>query len=222
MSVQKTTRADLRRHYAIYVEIGLVAALALLIAAFHFEWARPSDFDIVMAEQEQINMEEVVQTQQIDQPPPPPRPPIPVEVPNDEVLEEEILDLDASLDLDVSAASAPPPPPPEASADQEAEPEFFIAVEKMPEPVGGLQAIYQRANRYPEMARRAGVEGTVTVTFIVDVNGKVKDPVVLRGLGAGLDEIAVEAIVNTPFEPGRQRDRPVPVKMSIPITFVLR
>jgi protein TonB len=222
MSVRKTTRADLRRHYAIYVEVGLIAALSILIAAFRLDWSPDTDFDLVMSEQEQIEMEEVQQTQQIDQPPPPPRPPVPVEVPDDEVLDDEVLDLDASLDLDQPVASTPPPPPSDDSHEQEAEPEFFMAVEKMPEPIGGLEAIYQRANRYPEVARRAGVEGTVTVTFIVDVNGEVKDPVVLRGLGAGLDEIAVEAIVNTPFEPGRQRDRAVPVKMSIPITFVLR
>lgn len=221
MPLRKQSHADLRGRYPIYVEIGLVAALAILIVAFRIDWSSENEFEIVMLDQEQIEIEEIMQTEQIEQPPPPPRPPIPIEVPNDEVLDDEALDLDASLDLDAPAPNTPPPPPPE-EPEEEPEPEFFMVVEEMPEPIGGMAAIYERANRYPEMARRAGVEGLVTVQFIVDVNGDVQNPVVLRGVGAGLDEVAMEAILNTKFKPGRQRNKPVPVKMSLPIRFALR
>ncbi|MEX0600289.1 MAG: energy transducer TonB [Rhodothermales bacterium] len=102
------------------------------------------------------------------------------------------------------------------------EPEIFVIVEEMPEPVGGMEAIYARANHYPEIARKAGVEGRVFVQFIVDENGDVRDAVVTRGVGAGLDEVALEAVTNTKFNPGRQRGKPVPVRMSLSIRFGLR
>src|SRR5690625_6539257 len=103
------------------------------------------------------------QTQQIEQPPPPPRPPVPIEVPNDEILEDDFLDLDATLDLAPPIAAAPPPPPPSAAEEAEAaEPEIFVIVEEMPGLIGGLAAI-QGNIRYPEIARTAGVEGRVAV-----------------------------------------------------------
>lgn len=222
MPVRKNAEADLRRRYPIYVEIGMVGALALLIVAFRVQWSPRSGFEIAPVEQEQIEIEEVRQTQQIEQPPPPPKPPVPVEVPDDERLEDAPLDLDASLDLEAGPADAPPPPPPAEDSPEEEEPEIFVVVEEMPEPVGGMEAIYARANRYPEVARKAGVEGRVFVQFVVDEEGNVVDPVVTRGIGAGLDEVALEAVANTKFRPGRQRGKPVPVKMSLSIRFSLR
>ena len=219
MSLRKQEKVDLRNKYPIYIEIGLIATLALLIVAFRVDWSPANDFEIVMAEQEQIKMEEIRQTTQIEQPPPPPKPPVPVEVPNDEVLEDDELDLDASLDLDEPIASTPPPPP--APEEEEAEPEIFVIVEQMPELIGGLAAI-QKQIKYPEIAKKAGVEGRVIVQFIVDEQGGVVDPHVVRGIGAGCDEEAVRAVQQAKFEPGKQRGKAVKVKMSLPITFKLR
>jgi protein TonB len=219
MALRKQEKVDLRNKYPIYIEIGLIATLALLIVAFRVDWSPANDFEIVMAEQEQIKMEEIRQTTQIEQPPPPPKPPVPVEVPNDEVLEDDELDLDASLDLDEPIASTPPPPP--APEEEEAEPEIFVIVEQMPELIGGLAAI-QKQIKYPEIAKKAGVEGRVIVQFIVDEQGAVVDPHVVRGIGAGCDEEAVRAVQQAKFEPGKQRGKAVKVKMSLPITFKLR
>jgi protein TonB len=144
---------------------------------------------------------------------------VPVEVPNDEVLEDDELDLDASLDLDEPIASTPPPPP--APEEEEVEPEIFVIVEQMPELIGGLAAI-QKQIKYPEIAKKAGVEGRVIVQFIVDEQGSVVDPHVVRGIGAGCDEEAVRAVQQAKFEPGKQRGKAVKVKMSLPITFKLR
>jgi protein TonB len=219
MALRKQEKVDLRNKYPIYIEIGLIATLALLIVAFRVDWSPGNDFEIVMAEQEQIKMEEIRQTTQIEQPPPPPKPPVPVEVPNDEVLEDDELDLDASLDLDEPIASTPPPPP--APEEEEVEPEIFVIVEQMPELIGGLAAI-QKQIKYPEIAKKAGVEGRVIVQFIVDEQGSVVDPHVVRGIGAGCDEEAVRAVQQAKFEPGKQRGKAVKVKMSLPITFKLR
>ncbi len=219
MALRKTDKADLRKRYPIYIQVGMIAALALLIVAFRVDWQADSDFVAIEQEQEIVQIEEIQQTQQIEQPPPPPRPPVPVEVPNDEILEDDFLDLDATLDLDAPTQAPPPPPPP--AEEEEEEPEIFVIVEEMPELIGGLASI-QSQIRYPEIARKAGVEGRVFVQFIVDEQGNVVDPVVTRGLGAGLDEEALRAVSQAKFTPGKQRGQPVRVKMSLPITFRLR
>ena len=98
--------------------------------------------------------------------------------------------------------------------------EIFLVVEDMPWPVGGMAGIQQRIN-YPDIARRAGVEGRVIVQFVVGENGNVHDPSIVRGIGAGTDEEAIRVIRGTEFTPGRQRGRAVPVRMSWPVTFRL-
>ena len=222
MAIRKTDSADLRSRYPLYIQVGMIAALLVLITAFRLDLRTQSSFEIVEQEQEIVQIEEIQQTQQIEQPPPPPRPPVPIEVPNDEILEDDFLDLDATLDLEAPIAAAPPPPPPSAAEEaEEEEPEIFVIVEEMPELIGGLAAI-QGNIRYPEIARKAGVEGRVFVQFVVDEQGNVVDPVVTRGLGAGLDEEAIRAVSQAKFTPGKQRGQPVPVRMSLPITFRLR
>lgn len=220
MALRKEDKYDLRKHYPLYIEIGLVAALGVLILAFRLDFSPKNEFEIVMPEQEQIKMEEVQQTRQIETPPPPPKPPVPVEVPNESILEDDDLNLDAFLDIDEPIANTPPPPPPPSEEPVEEEPEVFVIVEQMPELIGGLASI-QKLIQYPEIARKAGVEGRVIVQFVVDENGSVQDPQVVRGIGAGCDEEAVRAVRQAKFNPGMQRGKPVKVKMSLPITFRL-
>lgn len=218
MALRKTEEADLRRRYPLFVEIGMVLTLAVLIVAFRLDMSASDSFEVDLQEQEVVQMEEIQQTQQIEKPPPPPRPPVPVEVPNDEVLEDEALELDASLDID-AAVDLPPPPPPQEEEEEE-EPEIFVIVEEMPELIGGLTGLQKRI-KYPEIAKKAGVEGRVYVQFVVDEQGNVHDPVVTRGIGAGCDEAAIKAIMDAKFTPGKQRGKPVKVKMSLPVTFKL-
>ena len=114
----------------------------------------------------------------------------------------------------------PPPPPENESGDENQEPEIFMAVEQMPKPIGGQEAIYSKI-QYPEMARKAGVEGRVVVNFVVNEKGEVVNPKVVSGLGAGCDEEALDAIRSTEFKPGKQRGKPVKVRMSQAIQFRL-
>ena len=98
--------------------------------------------------------------------------------------------------------------------------QVFEVVEQMPEPVNGAASVQQRIT-YPETAKRAGIEGRVLVRFIVDEQGQVQQPVVVRGIGGGADEEALRVIQETTFTPGMQRGHAVPVRMSWPITFRL-
>ncbi|MDA0684350.1 MAG: energy transducer TonB [Bacteroidetes bacterium] len=217
MALKKTEQADIKRRYPLYIEIGMVITLAVLIVAFRLDMSVDDSFDVTLQEQEVVQMEEIQQTQQIEKPPPPPRPPVPVEVPNDEILEDDDLDLDMSLDID-EIPDLPPPPPP---AEKEEEPEIFVIVEQSPELIGGLPGL-QKKIRYPEIAKKAGVEGRVYLQFVVDEQGNVHDPIVTRGIGAGCDEEAIRAIREAKFKPGKQRGKAVKVKMSLPITFKLK
>ncbi len=82
--------------------------------------------------------------------------------------------------------------------------------------------LFRKKFTYTEIARRAGVEGTVYIQAKINKNGDVIDAIVIKGLGAGLDEEALNAVKSTIFIPGKQRGRAVNVKMTIPIKFVLR
>jgi protein TonB len=219
MALRKTEKANLKNKYPLYVEIGMFLTLVVLIVAFRLDMTADNGFEVTTTEQEVVQMEEIIQTQQIEKPPPPPRPPVPVEVPNDEVLDDEDLDLDMFLDIN-EAPDLPPPPPP-AAVEEEPEPEIFVIVEEMPELIGGLPGLQQKI-KYPEIAKKAGVEGRVFLQFVVDENGNVVDPVVTRGIGAGCDEEALRAIRQAKFKPGMQRGKAVKVKMSLPITFKLK
>ena len=96
-----------------------------------------------------------------------------------------------------------------------------MVVEEMPEIIGGQKALYD-CIKYPEIARKAGVEGRVIIQFVVDENGNVTNPQVLRGVGAGLDEEALRCVSQLKFKPGRQRGRPVRVRFTLPVVFRLQ
>ncbi|MCA1801550.1 MAG: M56 family metallopeptidase [Rhodothermaceae bacterium] len=99
--------------------------------------------------------------------------------------------------------------------------DVFAAVEQMPEMIGGQMAFYD-ALSYPETARRAGIQGRVIIQFVVDEGGSVINPRVLRGIGGGADEAAVEAITQMKFTPGTQLGQPVKVRMTQPVVFRLQ
>ena len=214
---RKKDSADLRMYHTLFMQVGYIVALLFVIGLVRINIYSAPPAPIMVEMQEEIIMEEVIQTKQIETPPPPPRPPVPVEVPNDEIIEDEILDLDTELDLG-DMFELPPPPPPR---DDEPEDDFFVVVEQMPQLRGGLGAL-QRKVSYPEMARRAGIQGRVTIQFIVNERGEVEDPRVIRGIGGGCDEEALKAVQSARFTPGMQRGRPVRVQYSLPIVFRLQ
>lgn len=99
--------------------------------------------------------------------------------------------------------------------------DFFVAVEDMPEPIGGLKSIQEKIH-YPEIAKRAGIEGKVYVLAFINENGDVVSAKIIKGIGAGCDEAALDAVKQTKFNPGRQRGKAVKVQVSIPISFKLQ
>ena len=90
----------------------------------------------------------------------------------------------------------------------------------MPQPVGGIASIYKHIE-YPETAKKDGIEGKVYLLIYIDENGKVNDVKVLKGIGVGCDEAAVNGIKEVKFIPGKQNGVPVKVKLSLPVKFKL-
>jgi TonB family protein len=143
-----------------------------------------------------------------------------------------IFMVSCSNDTETSSAvssEAPPPPPPPSDNLQKLDTipkdEVFVLVEDMPEFPGGDEARnnYLTKNiKYPEVARKEGIEGRVFITFVVEKDGSIADVKVLRGIGGGCDEEAVRVIENMPvWIPGKQRGKNVRVQFNMPIVFKL-
>jgi protein TonB len=214
---------DVRKHYNVTLQAGFVLALAIVLALTYVRVETDDTFEVTLDRQEVVVMEEIAQTEQEVVAPPPPRPAAPMEVANNAVIEEE-YNFDATLDLteelDVNTGPPPPPEPPkEENAREEAE--IFVVVEDQPELVGGLAGL-QKYITYPEVAQKAGIEGRVFVQFVVDENGDVTNPTVVRGRHPLLDAEALRVIRLAKFEPGRQRGEAVKVQMAMPIVFRLK
>ena len=97
----------------------------------------------------------------------------------------------------------------------------YTTAEEMPEPIGGINAIFNKII-YPDIAKRAGIEGKVYILAFVNESGSVTKAQVLKGIGAGCDEAALDAVLKTKFKPGKQKGEFVKVQVSIPINFKLQ
>jgi len=118
-----------------------------------------------------------------------------------------------AYDVAPNPEELPPPKPPENGDIK------FVPYDQPPMLIGGYAAL-QQAIEYPEMAREAGIEGTVIVRAFINDQGEVEQTIVDRGVPkSGLDEAAVAAVRKTKWEPALQRDNAVGVWYSIPIRF---
>jgi len=149
-------------------------------------------------------------------------------------------------DMSFGEAALPPPPPREKFIPPAREPEkveasavfiaetppaetpreeIFVGVETQPFFPGGEQEMYKFLSEnlnYPEAATRANVQGRVTLQFIIEKDGSVNHPKVLKGIGFGADEEAARVVSSMPkWTPGIQNGRAVRVYYTIPIIFRL-
>ena len=120
-------------------------------------------------------------------------------------IEEENIIIEAPEEENIVIEDEALPPP-----------DAFTPYETPPAPV------YQVQPEYPELARKAGIEGRVYIKILVDKEGKVRDALLLRGVGAGLDESALKAVRQWVYTPAIQNNRPVAVWVAQPVDFKLR
>ncbi len=221
MELKKNPKADLNKKYGMFLNLGLSISLILVIAAF--EWPTFDDSGLVDLGQVNDDFEDIMEIPPTEQPPPPPpkiQLPEIIEVPDEEEIEEEI-----ELDLDVEVTEETVIEDVVFEPEEEEVEQVFTIVEDQPEFPGGLQAFYKFVGdnmKYPSQARRMGIEGRVYVQFVVDKDGNVTEVEAVKGIGAGCDEEAARVLRGSPkFKPGKQRGRPVKVRMVLPIIFKL-
>jgi TonB family protein len=109
--------------------------------------------------------------------------------------------------------------------DQPQEEAVFTVVEKMPEYPGGEDARIKfmvENIKYPEQAKKNGIQGVVFVSYVVEKDGKISNVKTIRGIGGGCDEEAERVISLMPnWNPGIQKGQPVRVQFNLPVRFSL-
>jgi len=180
------------------------------------EFVIPENVQLIEEEEQAQTKEQVIK--QI-LPTPPPESPMPIETPVTEFAGNNSVE-DGIEQKDISQVNEQPALPPKEETEIEEETSYFVAVEEMPEPLGGVKSIQEKIV-YPEIAKRARVEGKVFVKAFVDETGTVTNAEIVKGIGAGCDEAAIDAVLQTKFSPGKQRGRLIKVQVTIPIVFKL-
>ncbi|MEO9659591.1 MAG: energy transducer TonB [Maribacter dokdonensis] len=234
MEPKKNPKADLTKNSSLYFVIGLFAVMLFTYVAFEWKtYDEVNDYDISMNVDDLLD-EEVPMTEQIKTPPPPPPPAAPeiIEVVEDEEeveetviestetsQEEEIVEVEDVVvdeieeDVDVPFAvieDVPVFPGCENESDKRA------CFNKM------IQKHIGKNFRYPEIAQEMGVQGRVSVMFVIQKDGSIGN-VRMRGPDKNLEAEAARIISKLPkMTPGKQRGRAVRVPFSIPINFKLQ
>jgi len=196
-----------------HIEIGAIVTLLAAIVSFY---SIPNFGNKITVEKPYVPPPvEVLSIPATSQPPEvltPLRPTLPVESENEDID----IEMEGIILGDTPFEYFDEPPPlyiPEIP---------FWQAEVKPEPIGGTQAIMRNVV-YPPIAIEARQEGRVTVEALIGIDGIVKEVSIYSGLpGTGLDEAAMAAVLKTPFSPAYQRDKPVQVRMFIPIIFRLK
>lgn len=224
MDLKKTPQANLEKRKALLFLMGTVLATALVLVGFEWKQFERSSNQLGKLNVELEEEEMIPITQQAPPPPPPPPPPPQTTVleivEDDEEIEEEIeIDTEVDEDTEIEIVEV-------EEEEVIEEPEIFTIVEQMPSFPGGDEKLYQFLGenmKYPPMAKDAGIQGIVYVTFVVKEDGSISDVRVLRGIGGGCNEEAIRVIKKMPkWKPGKQRGKSVRVQYNMPVRFILR
>ena len=226
MDLKKTPQADLTRKSGLFFNLGL--AVSLIIVMMAFEYRTYDDTSLIDFQQiGDILQDEIIPPTDILPPPPPPAkvPPQIIEV-EDEV---EIEDIDINIDIEVNDKTVVEDIPIiEVEPPKENPDKIFLVVEEGATPKDGFDGFYKYVGKklqgnYPAQARRMGIEGRVFVGFVVNRDGSIVDVEVVKGIGAGCDELARKIIKEAPpWNPGKQRGVAVRQKVVMQIVFQLK
>jgi len=229
MEPQKTSRANLENKRLIFMEIGLI--ISLIVVLVGFKWKSTERNYDVSKTREYVNIQEemIPITQHLTKPIPPP--PISkaviINIVDDDIITKDdiiIIDVEANQETKVEEYI------PHDFQDMEEEKEIseepiFVIVESIPTFPGGmakLMAYLHQNIKYPTQAKEVGIQGKVFVSFVIEKDGSVSDVLLLRGIGGGCDEEAIRVISNMPnWIPGKQRNIPVRVRFTLPVSFRL-
>ena len=223
MESRKTPKADLEGKKAIFFEIGLVIALALVFFSFNYKSYEKRTINLIQRKAQNVTQEIVPITEQKVKPPPPPPPKAvtQIKIVNNNVKVNDDVDIDVEANMNPKVADYVPP----EEEDSVPEQHIFMVVEQMPSFPGGMGALMKYLAthiHYPELAKESGIQGRVFINFVVEPDGSIDHVKVLRGIGGGCDEEAIRVVKSMPkWIPGKQRGKPVRVSFNLPVKFTL-
>lgn len=227
MEVKKSPKADLEGKKTTNLLIGAILTLAILFIGF--EWSErdkkvTTDTGIAEVEFEE-EIIPITEQEQPQQAPPPPEAPKAEEVieimDNDSKVEESTIQASD----DTQAAVEVKYTPVEVEEEEVDEQQIFTIVEEQPEFPGGMAECYKWIGKnlqYPTISAENGVQGRVTVNFVVNADGSIVDVKVLRGVDPYLDKEAIRVVSKMPkWKPGKQRGKAVRCSFNLPVRFKL-
>jgi protein TonB len=228
MELKKNPKADLENRRGLYLEIGLVVILVAALVAFNVKSYDKEEKEqierVATDEQEEI----IIQTQQEELPPPPP-PEAPEVTTEFEVVEDDAeikTELVVNAEVTDETKNIEITPVKIEEEEEEEETQIFTVVENDPEFPGGMEALYKylRDNiKYPQLARDNNITGKVYVTFVVERDGSIANPRVLKDIGGGCGAEAIRVVKSMPkWKPGKQRGKAVRVQFNLPVSFNLQ
>lgn len=228
MEIKKSPKADLEGKKTTWLLIGFVLILAVMFVAF--EWTErdkqvttDSSVEMPIFEEEMVPITEQVEPKQA---PPPPEAPKVEEVLQIAENDADVQETTIQSSEDDNQAVEIKYVAPVVEEEEPEEAEIFMVVEEMPEFPGGMAECLKflgKNIKYPTIAQENGVQGRVIVQFVVNQDGSIVDPVVVRSVDPYLDKEALRVIKTMPkWKPGKQRGKAVRVKYTVPVTFKLQ
>ena len=192
-------------------DLNIAFTISLIITILVFAFGKGCSFENYNPKKTSEIMGEEINIQaEIEEPPPPPPKPkisLPEEIVETTEEEADTVEIQETVDFE---EDIPPPPAPTQTVFE------VFEVDEPPQPIVQVQP------EYPEVARKAGLEGRVIVAAIVDENGNVIQATIHSSTNPIFNEAALEAAKKMKFKPARQKDIPVKVKVLIPFVFKLR
>lgn len=227
MEIKKSEKANLESKKLTWILLGLIFALAAHFVAF--EWTQyEKEFTGEIVDAGDIVLEEEVIP--ITMPEKKTVPPPPQAVTQAEVL--NIVEDDAEIEETTIASAEDQADFVEITDDvpivveePEQEEQIFQVVEERPQFPGGdaeLMKYLQKNIKYPTICQEQGIQGRVIVQFVVNTDGSIVDPQVIKPVNPHLDKEALRVISTMPkWSPGKQRGKAVRVRFTVPVTFRL-
>ena len=227
LEIKKYPHADLNTKRSLIFSISLLITISIVLFAFEM---KQYDKTIVEITSKKTNVFETMVDVPSTQITPPPQEiivqqPQLVAVPDEEEIKEEIkFTFDVEVTENTKIEEYVPVDQPKVQEEETTE-EIFVVVEDNAEPKDGYPGFYKFVSeniKYPAPARRMRIEGRVYVEFIVNKDGKITDAKTVKGIGGGCDEEAERIVMAAPpWNPAKQRGKPVRQRMVLPITFKL-
>lgn len=227
MEVKKSPKADLEGKKSTWMLIGYVIVLTFMFVAF--EWTRRDIvIDTSQALADLVFEEEIIpiteQKQEVA--PPPPEAPSVAEVLTIVDDKADIKETVIASTEDTGQKVEVKYVPVKVVEEEPEEQTIFEVVENAPEFPGGTAALMQflgKNIKYPTIAQENGTQGRVIVQFVVNRDGTIVDPKVVKSVDPYLDKEALRVINSMPkWKPGMQRGKAVRVKFTVPVMFRLQ